>query len=142
MIQFWNKSRPDFWVSSNFKISEFACKCGKDYCGYAIIDTETIIVVQRVRDLTAQSCTITSGYRCPEHNKAEGGSTFSRHIVGLAADITWKSAYKDLADPVFRSHIKSIYEGGNTKLMGIGWGKTFLHVDTDIARKTLTEWKY
>lgn len=140
MIRIWHKSQPDFSVSSNFKASEFVCKCKRDDCGYALFDTETIIVVQRIRDLLGQSCTITSGYRCPVHNKAEGGGLTSRHITGMAADITWKSAYKDLADASFRSHIKNLHWG--TKLMGIGWGQTFLHVDTDQARKTLTEWKY
>ena len=32
---------------------------------------------------------ITSGYRCPELNKAVNGSKMSHHLVGQAADIKW-----------------------------------------------------
>lgn len=31
---------------------------------------------------------ISSGYRCPDLNKAVGGSTISRHLMGLACDFT------------------------------------------------------
>jgi hypothetical protein len=43
--------------------------------------------LEKVRSLLGeQVITITSGYRCPELNKAIGGSSASHHMIGLAAD--------------------------------------------------------
>lgn len=43
-------------------------------------------VLQPVRDALGP-VTVTSGYRCPELNKAVGGSSKSQHMYGMAADI-------------------------------------------------------
>lgn len=43
--------------------------------------------VQMIRDALGVPIAISSGYRCPELNKAVGGKPTSQHQLGLAADI-------------------------------------------------------
>lgn len=42
--------------------------------------------LEQVRALLKRAVLVTSGYRCPELNKAIGGSRTSAHMQGLAAD--------------------------------------------------------
>lgn len=49
-----------------------------------LVDT----VLDPLRRAWGRSITVTSGYRCPELNKAVGGSKTSHHLQGMAADIT------------------------------------------------------
>ncbi len=76
------------WVSDNFKWSEFGCRCGK--CpfrdGYQI-DRHLVICLQRIRDYIGEAMIVSSGLRCYERNKAEGGVEKSFHLLGRAADI-------------------------------------------------------
>lgn len=44
-------------------------------------------ILQPLRDAWGGSITITSGYRCPELNRAVGGSSTSAHLSGYAADL-------------------------------------------------------
>ncbi len=69
----------------NFKKAEFKCPCGK--CnGYGNgIATTLVETLQKLRNKYGK-LQITSGYRCPAHNKAVGGSTNSKHTKGQAAD--------------------------------------------------------
>nr|UVY17005.1 MAG: Peptidase M15 [Bacteriophage sp.] len=45
-------------------------------------------VLDPLRNLFGKPITVNSGYRCPELNKAVGGSKTSDHVKGFAADIT------------------------------------------------------
>lgn len=71
-------------LTKNFSRHEFECKCG---CGEAIIEWPLVMALQRLRDLAGVPIVITSGYRCPDHNKAVGGARGSYHLRGMAADI-------------------------------------------------------
>ena len=73
-------------LSKNFKVSEFACH-GNGCCSTVLIDEQLVKYVQQIRDHFGKSITITSGYRCPVHNRNVGGATGSRHAKGQAADI-------------------------------------------------------
>lgn len=70
----------------SFKKSEFKCPCGK--CnGYGKgIASSLVKTLQDLRNKYGKSITITSGYRCPAHNKKVGGTTNSKHTQGLATD--------------------------------------------------------
>lgn len=68
----------------NFERSEFACKCG---CGFDDIAPETVDVFQWARNRYGVPVTVTSGCRCPEHNRAVGGAENSRHPKGEAGDM-------------------------------------------------------
>lgn len=55
-------------------------------------------VLQPIRDKWGNSINVNSGYRSPELNKAVGGAKNSKHMLGLAADISvgGKLANKEL----------------------------------------------
>ena len=68
----------------NFKIREFACQDGTDT---VFVAPELAATLQRIRDHFGRAVTINSGYRTEAHNKAVGGSPYSQHKYGTAADI-------------------------------------------------------
>lgn len=45
-------------------------------------------VLDPLREAWGRPLTVTSGYRCPELNRAVGGSKTSHHLRGMAADIS------------------------------------------------------
>lgn len=45
-------------------------------------------ILDGIREIYGKPITVNSGYRCPELNKAVGGSATSDHVKGFAADIT------------------------------------------------------
>ena len=73
-------------LSPHFNAREFRCSCG--------INHETLIASELVDKLealyTALNCSkiiVTSGYRCPDHDKAVGGTSSGQHTKGTAADV-------------------------------------------------------
>ena len=75
--------------TKNFSLYEFKCKCGGTYCTGqpAVLDTDLLANLQKIRDIYGQPITIASGLRCPTWNKSRGGASGSRHKSGKAADI-------------------------------------------------------
>ena len=77
-------------LSPHFAESEFHCKCGASTCPLLPlggIDYDLVGALERIRKYYGgQPITINSGYRCPDHNKAVGGASGSRHTYGDAAD--------------------------------------------------------
>lgn len=88
-------------LSKNFTLNEFtksdtatrlkidnSLPCnGEDLC----IKNLAVYLLQPLRNKFGRM-TITSGYRCPELNKAVGGVSNSRHTKGNAADIYFQDA--------------------------------------------------
>ena len=73
-------------LSLHFNVREFRCSCGKSH--------ETLLASELVDKLealyTALNCSkiiVTSGYRCPDHDKAVGGTSSGQHTKGTAADV-------------------------------------------------------
>jgi zinc D-Ala-D-Ala carboxypeptidase len=63
--------------------------------------------MQKVRDLLGHPVVISSGYRCPELNRAVGGARNSDHIRGLAADFTcpgFGKGYRGSGHPIRPDH--------------------------------------
>jgi len=79
------KSRPaqDKQLSKNFNELEFACR----HCRQVHVEPELVTKLQALRDALGRPITVTSGYRCPVHNRNVGGATQSRHMQGQAADL-------------------------------------------------------
>ena len=71
-------------LSAHFSSKEFTCHCG---CGGSIVQPSLILALEEVRALAGVPLRITSGYRCPAHNRAIGGALKSEHMAGLAADV-------------------------------------------------------
>jgi hypothetical protein len=91
----------DRQLSPNFKLSEFlvsqtAARQGiRNVPGDAeIANLEQLCrqVLEPVRAVLRQPMFISSGFRCPELNKAVGGAVNSDHIYGRAADFTSPNA--------------------------------------------------
>ena len=75
-------------ISKDFWLDEYQCK-GKDCCNNLVkIESELVILVQKLRKEIGKPLTVTSGYRCLRHNKDVGGETHSYHLSGMAADVT------------------------------------------------------
>lgn len=111
-------------LSENFNSSEFDCH-GSGCCSETIINPKLVEYVQKIRDHFGKSITVTSGYRCPVHNKRIGGATGSRHSKGDAADIV----VSGVAPREVAKYAESI------GIKGIGLYETsadghFTHVDT------------
>lgn len=73
----------DFQLTPNFNLREFQCR----HCGQVKICPKLVNLLQILREKLDRPITITSGYRCPEHNKNVGGAPNSYHAKGMAADI-------------------------------------------------------
>ena len=118
-------------LSENFKSTEFDCH-GSGCCSSTEVDEELVKYLQKIRDYFGKPITVTSGYRCPTHNKNIGGATGSRHSKGQAADIV----VSGVAPAEVAKYAESI------GILGIGLYETnsdghFVHVDT---RTTKSFW--
>jgi len=113
-------------ISEHFNRSEFACQCG---CGFDTVDAELLDVIEHVRYYFDVPVSISSGCRCPEHNKNVGGSPKSQHVLGRAADI--------IANLVEPEEIQKFLKSHYPDSLGVGSYDTFTHVDT---RKGKARW--
>ena len=98
-------------LSANFNLREFICT----HCGVAKVDPELIRRLQIARDRIGRPIVVTSGYRCPTHNRAVGGAANSQHLYGTAADvmatrITIQELY-DVLESLFPDGGVGIYQG-------------------------------
>jgi uncharacterized protein YcbK (DUF882 family) len=112
-------------LTRNFRVKEFACTDGSDPI---FIDTELANVLQKIRDHFGKPVTITSAYRTPTKNKVCGGSPYSQHLYGRAADIK----VKGIAPSKVADYAETILKNG-----GVGRYKTFTHID---VRGTKARW--
>ena len=105
-------------LSKDFRVREFRCKNGVDPI---FIDTALVELLQKIRDHFGAPITINSAYRTPEYNKKIGGSTYSQHQYGKAADIVVKG--------VKPSDVAAYAEQLMPSYGGVGRYATFTHVD-------------
>jgi uncharacterized protein YcbK (DUF882 family) len=76
------------WHSSlqrwpNFSPAEIACRG----TGKLLINEPALDKLQALRDRLGKPLIVRSAYRSPEHNRAVGGATRSKHLDGAAFDI-------------------------------------------------------
>lgn len=120
-------------LSPHFSTDEFTCPCKNAECADQMIAMLLIEKLQKLRDLLGDPITITSGFRCGEHQAeltARGCETargVSQHELGHAADIL-SSQFQKLADLVPK------------EFKAIGYSNRFLHVDLRAPKERI--WKY
>ena len=122
-IKNYKRSQGELRLTANFKVKEFACKCGK--CSTIKIDEKLVNFLQKIRDNFGQPVTINSAHRCADYNKKVGGASKSKHIDGMAADISVKG--------VKPAEVAKYAE--TIGVLGIGLYETdkdgyFVHIDT------------
>ena len=114
-------------LSEHFSCKEMACRCQK--CNYSTdegaekyINRNLIILLEQIRQSVNRPLTITSGIRCPEHNKAVGGADNSTHLRGEAADIKIDGSV-DRYELVMAAMTKGCQR------IGVYKGQNIVHVD-------------
>lgn len=109
-------------LAEHFWRREFACRCG---CGLDTVDAGLLRVCRALRARYGP-VVVTSGCRCAEHNRAEGGADGSMHLLGRAADVRLQIDSHDLRDAAEVAR--------NAGATGIGlYYPDRLHVDTRSA---------
>lgn len=91
MVQIYQQTDGQTRLSANFRVREFACKCGR--CKQVLIDDALVAQLQAIRDHFKAAVNINSGYRCREQNEKVGGDPNSSHMQGMAADIVVKGVH-------------------------------------------------
>lgn len=113
-------------LSTNFKVREFACSDGSDPI---FIDSELVAILQKIRTHFGKAVTVTSAYRTPPHNKGCGGTSYSQHLYGKAADIK----VSGVSPKTVAAYAEKLLPGKG----GIGIYNTFTHID---VRTTKARW--
>lgn len=106
-------------LTEHFSEAEFACRC----CGMLPttgISMALLLGLERLRLRIGRPINISSGYRCPDHNRTVGGVWNSQHVKGTAADIYVDGmGVRELANIC-----KQIFDGVGTYV-----SQGFVHVD-------------
>lgn len=105
-------------LSANFRVREFACTDGSDPI---FIDTDLVAILQKIRTHFGKAVTITSAYRTPTKNKACGGTAYSQHLYGKAADIK----ISGITPKKVAAYAETLLPNKG----GIGIYNTFTHID-------------
>ena len=103
-----------------FKLWEFSCH----HCGELPKEGMNPILLEKLdklRGMVGHPIEVSSGYRCPEHNRRIGGVDNSQHVFGNAADIYCGSV---MAESLAKYAEKIGFDG-----IGIYHEDDFVHVD-------------
>lgn len=72
-------------LTAHFTSKELGCRCG---CGKCKMHPDLLTALESLRIDYGSPIVVTSGYRCPAHNKAVGSTRPAGvHTYGLAVDI-------------------------------------------------------
>jgi zinc D-Ala-D-Ala carboxypeptidase len=111
------------WRWPHFSARELACDCHRHCSGHYYHDPAFLDALEAMRAIVGP-LKINSAHRCPRHNAAVGGARASMHMRAIAADIAIAGHnLKDLAHAARKAGFR-----------GIGYGRTFLHVDLGAHR--------
>jgi zinc D-Ala-D-Ala carboxypeptidase len=104
--------------TQHFKQYEFNCKCCNRNLG---IHINLLIFLEGLRFTCGKNpILITSGYRCPIHNKNVGGASRSQHLYGRAADLIIHNRTVNSTYVICHNHNQN---------GGVGRYRSFTHVD-------------
>ena len=96
---------------------------------------QTLVVLDRARELLGVPVTITSAYRSPAYNAAVGGARFSQHLVFNALDVIPRGKTPAHLAAVIRGlrsrrFVHPITKSRFTFRGGVGSYRSFVHIDT------------
>ncbi|MFM1976165.1 MAG: hypothetical protein RL145_1011 [Pseudomonadota bacterium] len=111
------------WRWPHFTAAELACPCRKHCKGEYFHDPRFLDALEAMRREVGPIM-IRSGHRCRSHNAAVGGVQNSYHTKAIAADI----AVTD------KNRARLLQAAVNAGFSGLGYGRSFLHVDLGPAR--------
>ncbi len=77
------EAAPTARLSPHFTVRELSCPC----CGRIRVEPLLVRLLEELRAELGRPIRVTSGYRCPDHNRAVGGVPRSRHLEGRAVDL-------------------------------------------------------
>ena len=118
--------------TKNFKVSEFTCHCG---CKFNVIDQRVINMCQTIRDALGVPVKVNSGCRCETHNANSKGVKNSKHITGLAADLSCSLGAVKMFETVKKLHA----EGKLPDLDYCKRYKSWIHIDCGGKRRNMWE---
>ena len=127
----WSQVPADVWRWPNFTPYEISCRCDHEpKCaghGSIVIAPEALDKLQVLRKIIGKPLVINSAFRSPSHNKAIGGEPNSKHLLGIAFDISLNG----------HDRYRLTHAAEEVGFMGIGQYDTWLHTD---ARDTPARW--
>ena len=124
--------KPEDWDHiEHFSPDEFRCPCCSE--GSEKMDRETVADLDDARAYAGIPFTLTSAYRCPEHNAEVGGVSSSAHVRGYAVDIACEGS---------RSRHKIVAALKRQGFTRIGIAGDFVHVDADPNKPKKVMWVY
>ena len=115
-------------LSEHFKVREFYCRDGSDP---VFIDTALVEVLEKIRNRPWQPV------NPPAHTAKAGGTRFSQHLYGKAADIQVQGVS---VEQVYAYADKLLGNAGGCGIYppGLGRANGWVHVD---VRKAKSRWK-
>lgn len=123
-----NNNYSESKLGKYFRVKDFMCNCGS--CDHNVISIDLIDKLNRLRHKIGRPIYVTSAYRCKDHNNLIGGKSQSKHLIGIAADITVVD--RQLYDKLVKEASR-LFNG-----IGVYKDKNFLHVD---IRKKKARWQ-
>ena len=113
-------------ITPHFNAKEFRCKCGKVH--EFGISNELVDKLEKLyAALNCSKIIVTSGYRCPTHDKNVGGSSTGQHTLGNAADIC---CYGQDGQPISSKIVcQKAQDIGFTGIANITAAYIYTHVD-------------
>jgi hypothetical protein len=136
-VKHWTKVTKDEWPVVYFTPQEIACRG----TGLVLLTDASLDALKRLDDLRramGHPLIVNSAYRSPKHNKAVGGAKASKHMEGIAFDVSMANV-----DPkAFEVAAKKV------GFRGIGLyppqkpsgAKNFIHIDTRANPWRGTQW--
>jgi uncharacterized protein YcbK (DUF882 family) len=113
-------------LTRNFKLQEFASKDGAATPLSVVHKLQGLAInLQALRDEIGKPIRINSGYRSPAHNRAVGGASRSRHVIGDAADIV----VAGMPPTEVAATIERLISEGKMQQGGLKAYATFCHYD-------------
>ena len=121
--------------SKYFSFDELKCKCG---CERAEMDDNFMTRLDAMRWKYNHPITLNSAYRCPEHNKNEGGVDDSPHVRGLSVDarVSGEDAHR-----LLKIALDFDFQGIGVSQKG-EHGKRFIHIDDSQGATRPWVWSY